>query len=576
MSGSASAFGPASPPGPTRANECRVVVMRYLLLAVWPRPLVFDYGPYFAAAWSQLWPYAVALAALVARHARGPVAPVAGRSASPPPGFLSSLPRLPASCRWSRSRWPRTAFTCLWRGSWRSPCSAVFRPRRRRILPVFAAPGGWSWASPRPSATAAIPAPRRSGPTPSQRIRTIRARITIWPASWRRSPDRQSGRDRRIRGRPELESGQYKPTIISGSPSAPPDALPEAIVHFEAATRRLQPDLAEAHCNLGDAFAKVPGREAEAIDQYEEGLRLNPDNAKTRFDLACVLDRIPDRLPDAISQYQAPLRIEPDYAEAHYNLANDLKAEGRNRGGDHRIRSGGAAEAGLCRGPPQFGQCARRGGADGGCHRGVQGRAPPEARLRRNPFQLGDHALEDARRRGGSRRAAPRGPAASARKPAGPARSWMRSRPPSPESPFPGAGSLPRPAIDLNTIRSNVWVQPTPTMKRLLCFVALAIGPSLVFAQTTQNQSDSKDTVNSPQANAAAPEEPVGNAPIQNQSDINDTVYLQQANAGMALGNAIGNPVGRLAADLWLSPVHAGDAGVQPVSAIHGHGGRRA
>jgi len=81
-------------------------------------------------------------------------------------------------------------------------------------------------------------------------------------------------------------------------------------------------------------------------------------------------------------------------------------------------------------------------------------------------------------------------------------------------------------------------------MKRMLCFATLAIGPSLVFAQTTQNQSDSKDTVNSPQANAAAPEEPVGSRTIQNQSDINDTVYLQQANAGMALGNAIGNPVG--------------------------------
>ena len=55
---------------------------------------------------------------------------------------------------------------------------------------------------------------------------------------------------------------------------------------------------------------------------------------------------------------------------------------------------------------------------------------------------------------------------------------------------------------------------PTPTMKRAFFSVTLALGPSLVFAQT-----------------------------IQNQSDINDTVYLQQANAGMAAGNAIGNPV---------------------------------
>jgi len=45
-------------------TECRVVV-KYLLLALWPRPLVFDYGRYAAPRLSEVAPYVLVLASLL-------------------------------------------------------------------------------------------------------------------------------------------------------------------------------------------------------------------------------------------------------------------------------------------------------------------------------------------------------------------------------------------------------------------------------------------------------------------------------------------------------------------------------
>jgi len=45
-------------------TECRVIV-KYLGLACWPHPLVFDYGMFVPTPLSVLWPYALALTALL-------------------------------------------------------------------------------------------------------------------------------------------------------------------------------------------------------------------------------------------------------------------------------------------------------------------------------------------------------------------------------------------------------------------------------------------------------------------------------------------------------------------------------
>ena len=53
--------------------------------------------------------------------------------------------------------------------------------------------------------------------------------------------------------------------------------LDEAAVEFQAAIR-LQPDLLEAHNNLGVALVRQ-GRLDDAIRQFSESLRINPQDA---------------------------------------------------------------------------------------------------------------------------------------------------------------------------------------------------------------------------------------------------------------------------------------------------------
>ena len=103
----------------------------------------------------------------------------------------------------------------------------------------------------------------------------------------------------------------------------------EAIAHFEKAIR-LNPRLAKAHYNLGRALAPLPGRAADARRHAEEALRLRPDDADAHNNLAVLLAQLPGRMPEALKHYAEALRLRPDYAEARNNYANDLaKLPGR-------------------------------------------------------------------------------------------------------------------------------------------------------------------------------------------------------------------------------------------------------
>jgi Flp pilus assembly protein TadD len=60
--------------------------------------------------------------------------------------------------------------------------------------------------------------------------------------------------------------------------------LPEAIWHWQQALR-LEPDDAEAHCNLVVALEQV-GRTQEAIEQYQLALRFRPGFVEAQNALA--------------------------------------------------------------------------------------------------------------------------------------------------------------------------------------------------------------------------------------------------------------------------------------------------
>ena len=99
--------------------------------------------------------------------------------------------------------------------------------------------------------------------------------------------------------------------------------LPEAIAEYQAALQ-LQPDDADAHNNLGDALAQVPGQLTDAISEYQTAIKIQPDNAEAHNSLGYALSQMPGRMDDAIAEFRAALRVQPDYVQARINLANVL------------------------------------------------------------------------------------------------------------------------------------------------------------------------------------------------------------------------------------------------------------
>jgi tetratricopeptide (TPR) repeat protein len=102
--------------------------------------------------------------------------------------------------------------------------------------------------------------------------------------------------------------------------------LPEAIGEYEQALQ-LQPDCTEAHYNLAGVFLQA-GRWPEAIGEYEQVLQLQPDHAEAHNNLGIALLRL-GKVQEAISHWDQALRLKPDYALAHNNLGNALLQAGR-------------------------------------------------------------------------------------------------------------------------------------------------------------------------------------------------------------------------------------------------------
>ncbi len=99
-----------------------------------------------------------------------------------------------------------------------------------------------------------------------------------------------------------------------------------AAAEFEEALR-LRSAYAEAHYNLGLAQAQL-GRRESAITQFEEALRLVPDYAIAHNDLGIALAQL-GQTTAAQSHFEAALQLRPDFAGAQFNLGNLMLRMGR-------------------------------------------------------------------------------------------------------------------------------------------------------------------------------------------------------------------------------------------------------
>ncbi len=100
------------------------------------------------------------------------------------------------------------------------------------------------------------------------------------------------------------------------------DSDPKSYAAAIAAYRRaieLDPDFADAHCNLGTVLYNQ-GRRPDARACFDRALALAPDHLEAHFNLANVLEE-EDRNEGALRHYKDAARIDPLFADVRLNLA---------------------------------------------------------------------------------------------------------------------------------------------------------------------------------------------------------------------------------------------------------------
>jgi tetratricopeptide (TPR) repeat protein len=315
------------------------VILHYLRLCVWPRPLILDYDD---------WPIATSLQTVIAPA----VAVVA----------LLTATAWALRCRSPRGFLGAWFFLILAPTSSFLPNYGEVAAERRMYLPLaavvtFVVASGYEGL---------VVVARRVGARENQRRFTTygvvglivvtvgyltvrrnkdyRSEISIWADTVAKRP--QNPRAHYNLGSALLQAGrlqdairhneqalQINPNLAEahcnlGSALLQAGRLQDAIRHNEQALQ-INPNLAEAHCNLGNALLQG-GRVQDAIGHYEQAVRIKPDYAEPHYNLGNALLQA-GRLPDAISRFEQVLQIRPDYAEAHNNLGNALLQAGRRQ-----------------------------------------------------------------------------------------------------------------------------------------------------------------------------------------------------------------------------------------------------
>jgi protein O-mannosyl-transferase len=260
-------------------------VTHYLRLALWPSPLVFDYGPlqgpgrwYLAAV-----PLLLLLGGTVAGlGARG----LGGRTA----GFLGA---------WFFALLAPTALV---------PVATQTIAEHRMYLPLAAVIAALVLAIARVAGRPAVLMTAAGfvalglATATAARNEAYGSELALWSDTVAKRP--ANDRAHNNLGNALFAAGR----------------MPEAQAQYEEALRLHPRDNAEVQYNLGDVFLQE-GRLPEAIAHGREAVRLAPANADARSSLGTGLARA-GRLPEALEQFQAAAQLAPARAEFHNNLGS--------------------------------------------------------------------------------------------------------------------------------------------------------------------------------------------------------------------------------------------------------------
>jgi tetratricopeptide (TPR) repeat protein len=297
---------------------------RYLRLAVWPQPLVFDYGWSFAPGLGAALPHALACLALVVGTlialVRRPVLGFVGGA------FLLILAPTSSFVPISQQPIAESRMYLPLAGVVTAGMVGLFALLGRRALLVAACAT---------VAGVAITLHRNAD------YRTV---LGLWQDTVAKTPQNARAHGnlgatlflagREIEAVAEFETAlRLKPDYAEAHNNLAAwlvrlNRPAEALVHLDAALRS-QPDLINAHYNRGNTLMQL-GRRPEAIASFETVLRMNPHHARALSDLA-LIDLEAGRISLAIDRAEAALAVDPKLAVAHHNLANALSTSGRFR-----------------------------------------------------------------------------------------------------------------------------------------------------------------------------------------------------------------------------------------------------
>ena len=268
-------------------TQCRAIVL-YLKLALWPDPLVLDYGMPVVRRFGDVWPQAALLGVLA----------------------LATLIAL--------FRWPVMGFVGAWFFLTLAPSSSVVPlatqtiAEHRMYLPLAASSAllaiGTSAMGGRRGVWGLVGLALAWGALTLRRNADYESALTIWADTIAKVPENARARY------------NYANALTAAGRSS------DAVAQYEQAIAR-EPRYAAAHYNLGGALLQI-GRTDDAIAHYQAALRLEPDAVDTHVNLAAALVRA-GRMPEAVAEYEKASRLGLLAAEEQLRFGRALAEVGR-------------------------------------------------------------------------------------------------------------------------------------------------------------------------------------------------------------------------------------------------------